>query len=118
MRLLIAVYSVLGAALLGLAVGIAFLGIGLGRFRLPPPGRTEAFVLAAIGALVEALPLVAAHGLRRGWRWVWLILLGVSWWSVAVSAVMSGLALAILTGLLDERDVGLGEPPAETLATA
>src|SRR5206468_375320 len=64
--------------------------------------------------LLGYLSLLAAYGLWKRWRFVRLILLGLSWWCLFASAILSAAALATFAGLLDKD--GLDEPTWETLA--
>jgi hypothetical protein len=117
MRWLIGMYLTLGGVQVVLATAIGILGIRSLGGRVAGRGE-EALLVAGLSAAVAVVPLLAAYGLWRRWRLVRLVLLGVSWWSLAGAALAIGVALGTLAGLWTGRDLAFDEPPGQTLAIA
>jgi hypothetical protein len=123
MRLLIGFYMVLGLAPMILACAICFFVV---RSRLVlvadlPAGHQHleeglpSLHIAALEFAIGLLPLFAAYGLWKRWRLVRLVLLGLSWWTLAVCAFAAVVALAMLAGWTDGRVLGTNDPPGLTL---
>ena len=119
MRWLIGVYLLIGVVELALAIVAGVLGassLSSGDRRGGGAGGEEVILLTLILMMVACIPLIAAYGLWRRWRIVRLVLLGLSWWTLAVSAASTAVAIAVLAGLTDGQV--MGESPRETLVTA
>ena len=110
MRLLIGVYLFVGLAELTAAVAVGIATI------YSKHGGPEMVLIPAIIGVLACLPLLTAWGLWQRWRLVRLVLLVISWWNLIVSVPVGLVATATLIGLTDGRELGLNEPPGETLA--
>ena len=119
MRFLICIYLALGVAQLGLAAFIATLGLREFAKDAPRHDRgEEALMIAAISAASAMVPLLAAFGLWRRWRVVWLVFLVVSGWGLCASTYVIVVSFAALIGLIDGSELGIDGPPDENLAIA
>ncbi|HZU34982.1 MAG TPA: hypothetical protein VFA18_03695 [Gemmataceae bacterium] len=120
MRWLIGVYLVLGFGQMGLSLWIGALAIQdwLAPTLGPQQPWQESFFMVAAGFVIGLLSLFAAYGLWKRWRLVRLILLGLSWWALAVCAFAASVALAMVVGWTDGRALGITDPPGITLSIA
>jgi hypothetical protein len=123
MRILIGIYLVLGLAetVMSSVIGYWAVRAWLAATRDGPRRSDrweEALLIAFLSLIIPFLPLLAAYGLWKRWRLVRLVLLGMSWWSLAVCAFAVAVALAMLAGLTDGRALGVNDPPGVTLALA
>src|SRR4051794_8238433 len=104
MPFLIAVYVVLGLFNLAAALFVAF---GIVRGLLGSAGGRnldalpEMVAILAVMLVIASLPLLVAYGLWRRWRVVRLLLIVMSWWTIAVSAFGAAVALAMSAGWTD-----------------
>ena len=124
MRLLIGLYLALGIVQIVASVITVFLSArsilapgprGSNRSGL---GEEGLFVVAVPLLVVGCVTLLGAYGLWKRWRFVRLVLLGLSWWTLAVCAFAASVALAQMAGWSDNGELGFRDSPWETLATA
>jgi hypothetical protein len=123
MRFLIGIYLVLGLAEAAISSVIGYWAVQAGLAVKPDDPRRsnrweEALLIAFLSLIIAFLPLLAAYGLWQRWRLVRLVLLGMSWWSLAVCVFAVAVAVATLAGLTDGRALGVNDPPGVTLALA
>jgi hypothetical protein len=119
LRLLIGIYAAVALAEFALAgVILALTFLSLGKVNRGPSADqfVEGLFIAATGVVMGLLPLLAAVGLWRRWRYMRLVLMGLSCWTLLVCAFAAAVALAMLTGVTDGRILGTNDPPAKTLA--
>jgi hypothetical protein len=79
MPILIGLYLFFGIAQVGSAATAAFLVHSRGE-----SNAQEGYIVAGIGILSGLLCLFAAFGLWKRWRLMRLVLLGFSWWNLAL----------------------------------
>jgi hypothetical protein len=128
MRLLIGFYVALGLAPIMLSCAIwmtlscatCFFAVRSWLSGVPAdlPDRQhweEGLLITALGFPIGLLPLFAAYGLWKRWRLVRLVLLGLSWWTLAVCTFAALVALAMLAGWTDGQVLGTNDPPGFTL---
>jgi hypothetical protein len=123
MRFLIGIYLVLGLAEAAMSFVIGYWAVEAWLAATPDgPRRSnrweEALLVAFLSLIIAFLPLLVAYGLWKRWRLVRLVLLGMSWWSLAVCVFAIAVAFAMLAGLTDGRALGVNDPPGVTLALA
>ena len=117
LRWLIRFYLALAILNVSLAVVIAVIEVR--AVATPRSGGNhveEGIVLVAASMFTASLPLLAAWGLWRHWRFVWFVMLGISGWAILSSSLVAVVTFAIRLGLVDAAEFEFGDSPIETLA--
>ena len=117
MRLLIAVFLASGAVQIVLSIVLAAVVLS-SRAAGVPRQVEEGLGIAVVTALAACFPLLAAYGLWCRSRMTRLVLLGISWWSLAGSTVVGAMSVLALAGLIDGHELAFDESPEESLAMA
>jgi len=123
MRLLIGIYLILGLAYVALSSVIGLFALqswlaSVSGGRRPGLPWEEGLLVAAVGMVPGLLAWLAAYGLYKRWRLMRLVLLGLSWFYLALCAFVAAVALAMLAGWTDGRALGIDDPPGQTLLLA